>query len=219
MRHTGPSMSPFNAWVLLKGLETMSLRVEKLAANAAAVAQRLAAHPRVTRVLYPFLQCHPQHELAKAQMLGGGTVVTFAIDGGREEAFRVMNALTLVDISNNLGDTKSLATHPTTTTHRRLTEEARQAVGHHARDDPHLGRPGGPARPHRRPRRGLCARSEGRSGTTSSARLAPWSMAPLLRHVPSAVGVKCVVPRARSTSCRAAAPDVDFEHTFDRPRG
>ncbi len=129
MRHTGPSLSPFNAWVLLKGLETMSLRVEKMAANAYAVAQHLAAHPRVTRVIYPFLESHPQHELAKAQMLGGGTVITFAIDGGRDEAFRVMNALTLVDISNNLGDTKSLATHPTTTTHRRLTEEARQAVG------------------------------------------------------------------------------------------
>jgi O-succinylhomoserine sulfhydrylase len=129
MRHTGPSMSPFNAWVLLKGLETMSLRVEKMAASAYAVAEHLAAHPRVTKVIYPFLASHPQHDLARAQMLGGGTVVTFAIDGGRDEAFRVMNALTLVDISNNLGDTKSLATHPTTTTHRRLTEEARQAVG------------------------------------------------------------------------------------------
>jgi O-succinylhomoserine sulfhydrylase len=129
MRHTGPSMSPFNAWVLVKGLETMSLRVEKQAASAYAVAEHLAAHPRVRTVIYPFLDSHPQYDLAKRQMLGGGTVVTFAIDGGRDEAFRVMNALRVVDISNNLGDAKSMVTHPTTTTHRRLTEEARRAVG------------------------------------------------------------------------------------------
>ncbi len=129
MRHTGPSLSPFNAWVLVKGLETMSLRVERMAAAALTVAEHLARHPRVTSVIYPFLESHPQHLLAKRQMLGGGTVVTFAIDGGREEAFRVMNALQLVDISNNLGDAKSMVTHPTTTTHRRLSEEDRLAVG------------------------------------------------------------------------------------------
>jgi O-succinylhomoserine sulfhydrylase len=129
MRHTGPSLSPFNAWVLLKGLETMGLRVERMAVNALTIARPLEAHPRVTRVLYPWLDSHPQAELARRQMLGGGTVVTFAIDGGRDEAFALMNALQLVDISNNLGDAKSLTTHPTTTTHRRLTEQARQAVG------------------------------------------------------------------------------------------
>ncbi|HET7277600.1 MAG TPA: O-succinylhomoserine sulfhydrylase [Dermatophilaceae bacterium] len=129
MRHTGPSLSPFNAWLLLKGLETMALRVERAASSALAIAEHLAEHPRVAHVVYPFLPSHPQFDLAKRQMLGGGTVVTFRIQGGKEDAFRVMNALQLVDISNNLGDTKSLATHPATTTHRRLTEEARAAVG------------------------------------------------------------------------------------------
>ncbi|MBK8468889.1 MAG: O-succinylhomoserine sulfhydrylase [Candidatus Phosphoribacter sp.] len=129
MRHTGPALSPFNAWVMLKGLETMSLRVHRQHESALAVAAHLAAHRRVTRVLHPWREDHPQHELARRQMLGGGTVVTFAIDGGKAEAFAVMNALTVVDISNNLGDAKSLVTHPATTTHRRLTPEARAAVG------------------------------------------------------------------------------------------
>lgn len=129
MRHIGPSLSPFNAWVLVKGLETMSLRVEHAAASALRIAEHLQEHPRVEHVVYPFLPSHPQFDLAKRQMLGGGTVVTFRIGGGKEQAFRVMNALRLVDISNNLGDTKSLATHPATTTHRRLSEEARAAVG------------------------------------------------------------------------------------------
>ena len=129
MRHTGPAMSPFNAWVLVKGLETLSLRVEKQAASALAVAQSLEAHPRVTRVVYPWLESHPQHELARRQMSGGGTVVTFEVDGGKAEAFAVMNALRIVDISNNLGDAKSMVTHPATTTHRRLTPEARAAIG------------------------------------------------------------------------------------------
>ncbi|HET6693267.1 MAG TPA: O-succinylhomoserine sulfhydrylase [Pedococcus sp.] len=129
MRHTGPAMSPFNAWVLVKGLETMSLRVEKQAASALAVAQALEAHPRVRRVVYPWLASHPQHDLARKQMLGGGTVVTFEVDGGKDEAFAVMNALRIVDISNNLGDAKSMVTHPATTTHRRLSPEARAAVG------------------------------------------------------------------------------------------
>lgn len=129
MRHTGPSMSPFNAWVLVKGLETLSLRVERMAANALEVARFLEGHPRVTRVVHPFLESHPQHELAVRQMLAGGTVVTFEIDGGKDDAFAVMNALQVIDISNNLGDAKSLVTHPATTTHRRLTPEARAAVG------------------------------------------------------------------------------------------
>jgi len=129
MRHTGPSMSPFNAWVLLKGLETMSLRVERMAASALEVARLLEAHPRVARVVHPFLPSHPQHELAKRQMLAAGTVVTFELEGGKDEAFALMNALEVIDISNNLGDSKSLITHPATTTHRRLAPEARAAVG------------------------------------------------------------------------------------------
>jgi O-succinylhomoserine sulfhydrylase len=129
MRHTGPAMSPFNAWVLVKGLETLSLRVNRQHENALALAAALETHPRVTRVLHPWLPSHPQHDLARSQMSGGGSVVTFVIDGGKDEAFRVMNALEVVDISNNLGDAKSLVTHPATTTHRRLTPEARAAVG------------------------------------------------------------------------------------------
>ncbi len=129
MRHTGPAMSPFNAWVLVKGLETLSLRVNRQHENAIVLARALETHPRVTRVLHPWLPSHPQHDLARSQMSGGGSVVTFVIDGGKDEAFRVMNALEVVDISNNLGDAKSLVTHPATTTHRRLTPEARAAVG------------------------------------------------------------------------------------------
>ena len=129
MRHTGPAMSPFNAWVLLKGLETLSLRVEKQAAATLELARALEANPNVSRVVYPWLESHPQHELAKSQMYGGGTVVTFEVEGGKDAAFRLMNALQVIDISNNLGDAKSLITHPATTTHRRLSEEARLAVG------------------------------------------------------------------------------------------
>ena len=129
MRHTGPSMSPFNAWVLVKGLETMSLRVHRMAESALEVAHFLEGHPKVKRVVHPFLVSHPQHELAKRQMLAGGTLVTFELVGGKAEAFALMNALEVIDISNNLGDSKSLITHPATTTHRRLTPEARAAVG------------------------------------------------------------------------------------------
>ena len=129
MRHTGPSMSPFNAWVLVKGLETMSLRVERMAASALEVARFLESHPKVAKVVHPFLESHPQHELAKRQMTAAGTVVTFELVGGKDEAFALMNALQVIDISNNLGDSKSLITHPATTTHRRLTPEARAAVG------------------------------------------------------------------------------------------
>ena len=129
MRHTGPAMSPFNAWVLLKGLETLSLRVEKQAAATLELARALEASPKVSRVVYPWLESHPQHELAKTQMYGGGTVVTFEVEGGKDTAFAVMNALKVIDISNNLGDSKSLITHPATTTHRRMGEVARLAVG------------------------------------------------------------------------------------------
>ena len=129
MRHIGPSMSPFNAWVLLKGLETLSLRVERMAASALELARALESHPKVSRVIYPWLESHPQHDLAIRQMYGGGTVVTFELVGGKNEAFAVMNALEIVDISNNLGDAKSMITHPATTTHRRLGEAGRLAVG------------------------------------------------------------------------------------------
>lgn len=129
MRHAGPSLSPFNAWVLVKSLETLSLRVEKETENAMRIGRWLEAHDRVRQVWYPGLPSHPQYQLARRQMKGGGTVVTFEIDGGKDEAFRVLNALKVIDISNNLGDAKSLVTHPATTTHRRLGPEARARIG------------------------------------------------------------------------------------------
>lgn len=127
-RHTGPSLSPFNAWVLLKGLETLPLRVERQSATAAALADMLADHPRVRRTLYPGRADHPQAELARRQMTGGSTLVAFEL-ADRAAAFRCLDALRLVAISNNLGDAKSLATHPATTTHRNLGEAERAAVG------------------------------------------------------------------------------------------
>ena len=133
MRHTGPSLSPFNAWVLLKGLETMSLRVNHQCASALRLAGWLEAHPAVAEVRYPFLPSHPQHDLATRQMTGGGSVVTFRLESddgaAKATAFAVLDALRIVDISNNLGDAKSLVTHPSTTTHRRLSPEAREAAG------------------------------------------------------------------------------------------
>ncbi len=128
MRHTGPSMSPFNAWVLLKGLETLRLRVDHQCASALRIAEFLEADARVGAVKYPHLPSHPQYELAKAQMSAGGTVVTFEL-GDREKAFSFVDGLRIVDISNNLGDAKSMVTHPATTTHRRMTPEARAAAG------------------------------------------------------------------------------------------
>ena len=128
MRHTGPSLSPFNAWVLLKGLETLDIRVERHCKNALTVAEFLEGRKGVGKVLYPGLKSHPQHELAMAQMSDGSTIVSFEIDGGKEAAFRFLNALGLIDISNNLGDAKSLTTHPATTTHQRLSEEERQEL-------------------------------------------------------------------------------------------
>lgn len=129
LRHTGPALSPFNAWVLLKGLETLELRVNRMCETALRVAEWLEGHPRVRRVLYPFLPSHPQHDLARRQMNGGGTVVTFELAGGKEEAFRVVDSLTVFDISNNLGDAKSLVTHPASTTHRRLGPDIRREMG------------------------------------------------------------------------------------------
>ena len=133
MRHTGPALSPFNAWVLLKGLETLSVRVNYSTASALRVAQFLEDHPGVRWVRYPFLASHPQHDLAKRQMTGGGTVVTFELEApegrGKERAFEVLDKLSVIDISNNLGDSKSLITHPATTTHRAMGPEGRAAIG------------------------------------------------------------------------------------------
>jgi O-succinylhomoserine sulfhydrylase len=129
LKQTGPSLSPFNAWVLLKGLETLPLRVERHGASATAIADFLAERKEVARVFYPGRDDHPQRELAKRQMAGGGPMVAFEVEGGKREAFRVMNALQLFKISNNLGDAKSLVTHPATTTHQRLTPEVRAELG------------------------------------------------------------------------------------------
>jgi O-succinylhomoserine sulfhydrylase len=129
LRHTGPSLSPFNAWVLLKGLETLKLRVEAQSESAHAVAEHLSAIKGVTRVIYPHLDSHPQYALAKRQMSKGGTMVTFEVAGGKKKAFDILRNLRLVDISNNLGDAKSLMTHPASTTHRNIGEEARAMMG------------------------------------------------------------------------------------------
>jgi O-succinylhomoserine sulfhydrylase len=128
-RHTGPSLSPFNAWLLLKGLETLELRVERQSRTAAAIARYLETHPKISRILYPGLPSHPQYALAMRQMKAGGSLVAFDIAGDKEACFRFLDALELVDISNNLGDAKSLVTHPATTTHSRLAPEARAALG------------------------------------------------------------------------------------------
>ena len=133
MRHTGPALSPFNAWVLLKGLETLSVRVNYSNAAAQRVAEYLEDHPAVRWVRYPFLPSHPQHDLAKRQMSGGGTVVTFELEApegrGKQRAFEVLDKLSVIDISNNLGDAKTLITHPATTTHRAMGPGGRAAIG------------------------------------------------------------------------------------------
>jgi O-succinylhomoserine sulfhydrylase len=133
LRHTGPAISPFNAWLLLKGLETIELRVTRHCQNARAVAEYLEGRGDLPRVIYPGLGSHPQHDLAKKQMSDGGTIVTLDLPGdgmaGREAAFRFLNALEIIDISNNLGDAKTLATHPATTTHQRFTAEERETTG------------------------------------------------------------------------------------------
>ena len=133
MRHTGPALSPFNAWVLVKGLETMAVRVNYSNASAQRVAEFLEGHAGVRWVRYPFLSSHPQYDLAKRQMSGGGTVVTFELDApdgkGKQRAFEVLDKLSIIDISNNLGDSKTLITHPATTTHRAMGPEGRAAIG------------------------------------------------------------------------------------------
>ncbi|MGI9353294.1 MAG: O-succinylhomoserine sulfhydrylase [Rhizobiaceae bacterium] len=128
-RHTGPSLSPFNAWNLLKGLETLPIRVERQTRSAEKIANHLAVNPMVNRVIYPGREDHPQAELAKRQMQGGSTLLAFEIEGGKMRAFGFLNRLSLILISNNLGDAKSLITHPSTTTHRNLAEEEREEVG------------------------------------------------------------------------------------------
>ncbi len=129
LRQTGPAMSPFNAWVLLKGLETLSLRVGAQTQSAAAIADALALHPKISRLIYPGRADHPQADIVKKQMRGGSTMIGFEVKGGKAAAFRTLNALKLAKISNNLGDSKSIVTHPATTTHQRLTPEARAELG------------------------------------------------------------------------------------------
>jgi O-succinylhomoserine sulfhydrylase len=129
LRQTGPTLSAFNAWVLLKGLETLPLRVKQQSANAERVAQALSLHPKVERIYYPGRDDHPQAELARKQMLGGSTIVAFDVKGTKATAFKLGKALQIIKISNNLGDAKSLITHPSTTTHQRMGAQARAELG------------------------------------------------------------------------------------------
>ncbi|MFW5717452.1 MAG: O-succinylhomoserine sulfhydrylase [Spirochaetota bacterium] len=129
VRQTGPALSPFNAWVVSKSLETLHVRVERHCANALAIAEHLEADGRVNWVRYPFLASHPQHELARRQMTAGGGLVTFEVPGGETGGMEFLNALEMITRSSNLGDTRSIATHPATTTHSRLTEEERRRIG------------------------------------------------------------------------------------------
>jgi O-succinylhomoserine sulfhydrylase len=129
IKHTGPALSPFNAWVMLKGLETLALRCNAQTDSAEELAAWLSGADKLNRVIYPGLATHPQHNLALAQMERPGTMLSFEVPGGQTGAFRFLNALRLIRISNNLGDAKTLVTHPTTTTHQRLTEEARLGLG------------------------------------------------------------------------------------------
>ncbi len=129
LRQTGPCLSPFNAWVLLKGLETLPLRIERMASSAAKLADYLAERGEVEAVLYPGRQDFPQRELAARQMASGGTLLSFNVKGDKETAFRLVDALKIIKISNNLGDAKSLISHPATTTHQRFTPEVRAAMG------------------------------------------------------------------------------------------
>ena len=128
-RQTGPTISPFNAWVLMKSLETIALRVERQAQNAAAIAGWLEGRAGVVKMRYPGLESHPQHALARRQMSNGGTLLAFTVEGGRQAAFRALNALKLIDISNNLGDSKTLACHPASTTHSSVSAAERAEMG------------------------------------------------------------------------------------------
>ena len=129
IRHTGPTLSPFNAWVLFKGLETLEIRVSEASKNAQILAELLSQEPSISRLLYPGSKNHPQYDLANQQMASGGTIITFEVLGGKKQAFGLLRNLKLIDISNNLGDTKSLITHPSTTTHQRLPEGERRHLG------------------------------------------------------------------------------------------
>ena len=129
LRQTGPSMSPFNAWVLLKALETLPIRIERQTRTAGEIAEALAGHPKVARLIYPGRADHPQAEIIKRQMSGGSTLIALDVAGGKPSAFRFLNGLRLMKISNNLGDAKSLITHPATTTHQRFTDEERAEMG------------------------------------------------------------------------------------------
>jgi len=129
LRQTGPSLSPFNAWVLLKGLETLSVRVARETETAGIIANKLAGHDKLTRLVYPGRKDHPQAAIVAKQMTGASTLIAFEIKGGKAGAFRFLNGLSLIGITNNLGDAKSLITHPTTTTHQRLTPEQRAELG------------------------------------------------------------------------------------------
>lgn len=129
IKHTGGAMSPFNAWLLVKGLETLDLRVHAQADSALEIAQALESNAKLTQVIYPGLKRHPNHDVAMAQLEKGGTVISLEIKGGQAGAFRFLNALEIIIISNNLGDAKSIITHPTTTTHQRLTDEQRAELG------------------------------------------------------------------------------------------
>ena len=129
LRHTGPCISPFNAWVLLKSLETIKIRVLSQSENALQIARFLEKHKKIKQVYYPGLKSFPQYDLAKKQQSAGGTMIAFKVKGGKKDAFKIINKLNIFDISNNLGDSKSLVTHPTTTTHKVLGEEARLSLG------------------------------------------------------------------------------------------
>ena len=129
VRHTGPALSPFNAWVLVKSLETMEMRVHRMCENAQAIAEYLEKRPEIMNVRYPGLPSHPDYALAKRQMSGGGSTIGIEFAGSAKDAFKVMNALRIIDISNNLGDSKSLITHPASTTHRRLSPEVQLEMG------------------------------------------------------------------------------------------
>lgn len=129
MKHTGGSMSPFTAWIMLNGMATLDLRCRAMAQGAGQIAAALVGHPALTRVIFPGLESHPQHALAMRQMGSGGTLVTFDIAAGKEAAFRFMNALQIIKISNNLGDAKTIATHPATTTHQRLPQDQKDLLG------------------------------------------------------------------------------------------
>ncbi len=128
-RHTGPAISPFNAWVLLKSLETMEMRVERMNSNAQEIAEYLDSHENINWVRYPGIGSHPQFNIARSQMSGGGTTISFEIKGDQKLTFEIMNKLHVIDISNNLGDSKTLITHPASTTHRRLSPEVRAEMG------------------------------------------------------------------------------------------